>query len=279
MVHYGYGMVDCPERIVNKTKNARTFLYLMKADGQKTLIKQYNDAKSEPDELYNYSLQLCHWYLHLSEINDTVKEGDLNRTVLNCQYTLPFFYSHSKLSKYLVENIDYVLKCKYLLSPLQRIRVLEGSYVNKHGGKGQNVESDLTQEHSVCNQKTLIRSLGANKSEKSIKRVTGAADTIAEICSKFDECVNIKAKNGHHSKPLNETDQELVSKTLRKLRPFKITAGRKCPGFKNMESVPVSTEHIPAMKARLNQIITRLSRGMGVTVERDEDDASDDDIE
>lgn len=97
-------------------------------------------------------------------ILSTAKEGDLNRTILNCQYSLPFFFSHSKLSKYLVENINYVLKCKYLLSPLQKMRVLEGSYVNINGGQGQNVESDLTQEHSVCNQKMLIKSLGANKS-------------------------------------------------------------------------------------------------------------------
>lgn len=42
--------------------------------------------------------------------------------------------------------------------------MLEGSYVNIKGGKGNNVESDLAQEHSVSNQKALIKSLVANKS-------------------------------------------------------------------------------------------------------------------
>lgn len=136
-------------------------------DGKLAIKQILEPISTEPDELYNYSLQLCHWYLQLLEVSDTTKEGDMNRLILNCKYNLPFFYSHSKLSKYLVENIDFVLKCEYLLSPLQRTRVLKGSFVNIHGGKGRNVESDLVQEHSVCNQKSLIKTLGANKSEKS----------------------------------------------------------------------------------------------------------------
>jgi hypothetical protein len=66
--------------------------------------------------------------------------------------------------------------------------------MNTKGGKGNNVESDLCQEHSVCNQKGPIKQLGANKSEQAISRVTSSADTLAEICSKFDESVHIKQK-------------------------------------------------------------------------------------
>lgn len=77
--------------------------------------------------------------------------------------------------------MDYLLKTEKLLSPLQRIRVLEGSYVNNLCGHGNNVECDLVQEHSVCNQKALIKALGANKSEKSISRVTASADAIDEV--------------------------------------------------------------------------------------------------
>lgn len=277
MGYYGYGMVDQPETLQKDKCDKLPTVFLVKPDGQKVKIKSVSISEPEPDELYNYSLKLCHWYLHLNELHDTAKEGDLNRTLLNCQYSLAFFYSHSKLSKYLVENIDYLLKCKFLLSPLQRIRVLEGSYVNIKGGRGKNVESDLTQEHSVCNQKALIKSLGANKSENAIKRVTGAADAIAEICSKFDESCDIKQKSGHHSKPLNETDKQLVSKTLRNLRPFRITPGRKCPGFKGIDSMPVNVVKHVELKARLNQIITRLTRGLHVVVDCDQDNSSDDD--
>lgn len=93
-------------------------------------------------------------------MNDTAKEGDLNRGILNCQYSLSFFFSHSALSKYLVENIDYILKCDRMPSPLQRIRVLEGegSLTNTKSGIGKNIESDLVREHSVWSQKNISSS-------------------------------------------------------------------------------------------------------------------------
>ena len=162
-------------------------------------------------------------------MNDTAKEGDLNRAILNCQYSLPFFFSHSTLSsKYLVENIDYILKCKHLLSPLQKIRVLEGSFTNCRGGIGNNVESDLVQEYSVCNQKQLIESLGANKTEQSISRFTRSADAINEICSNFDASILLKPKSGGHSKTVTEADHARMYKELRKLSPFRHTPGGTC---------------------------------------------------
>ena len=114
MAHYGYGRVDSPRKLEKKSSAAKIICISKSGiSQQKVVIKCSNVPKPDPDELFNYAMQLCHWYLHLSELHDTAKEGDLNRTVLNCQYSLPFFYSHSKLSKYLVENVDYILKCKF----------------------------------------------------------------------------------------------------------------------------------------------------------------------
>ena len=55
------------------------------------------------------------------------------------------------LSKYLVECINYIINVEYYLSPMMTLRVLEGSFVNVKGGKGNNVESDLLHEHAVRN--------------------------------------------------------------------------------------------------------------------------------
>lgn len=118
-------------------------------------------------------------------MNDTAKEGDLNRGILNCQYSLPFFFSHSALSKYLVENIDYILKCDRMPSPLQRIRVLEGSLTNTKSGIGKNVESDLVQEHVFAAKKHIIKSIGANKTEQSISRVTRSARMLSMKLNMF----------------------------------------------------------------------------------------------
>lgn len=203
-------------------------------------------------------------------MNDTAKEGDLNRGILNCQYSLPFLFSHSALSKYLVENIDYILKCDRMPSPLQRIKVLEGSLTNTKSGIGKNVESDLVQEHSVCSQKHLIKSIGANKTEQSISRATRSADAIDEICSNFDSSILLNPKSGRHSKTVPEADEIRLFKKLRKLRPFPFTHGRVCDGFQDIGHVPLKLEDFPKFNCRIHQIISRLTRGFIVAVEKED---------
>jgi hypothetical protein len=261
MKHFGYCLADTPEGIPQPLRGE--LKYHLQYDENQLVMVPYHETP-ESDEVFNYSMQLCHWYLQILELHDTAKEGDLNRTILNCKYSIPFFYSHSRLSKYLVENVDYLLKTEKFLSPLQRIRVLEGSYVNVWGGHGKNVECDLVQEHSVCNQKALIKTLGANKSEKSISRVTESANAIDEMCIQFDQSVNLKAKSSRHSSSVSEADSDIVYKRLRDLRPFHHHPGRKCEGFKNISPVPLPMEEMPKLKERLHQIIGRLARGFQI---------------
>lgn len=262
-----YGYCKCDKGVLPQDLQAVEQYQLQIADQTLMLVPQLVERKD--DRLYNYCMQLCHWYMHIAEMNDTAKEGDLNRAVLNSQYCLPFFYSHSALSKYLVENIDYILKSEVLSSPLQRIRILEGSFTNCHGGIGKNVESDLVQEHSVCNQKKLIKSLGANKSEQAISRVTKSADAIHQICSNFDASIELQPKSGRHSKPFSEVDETRLHKILRKLRPFHYTSGRTCDGF-NVDPVPLKSQDISKLEIRLNQIITRLTRGRTISTEEED---------
>lgn len=269
MDYYGYCKADTEQSGPNDLQTQQRY-QLLNVNNSIVLVPCIAEKRS--DALFNYSLQLCHWYLHLLQMNDTAKEGDLNRAILNCQYSLPFFFSHPALSKYLVENIDYILKCDHMLSPLQRIRVLEGSFTNTKGGIGKNVESDLVQEHSVCSQKHLIKSLGANKTEQSISRVTRSADAIDEICSNFDSSILLNPKSGRHSKTVTEADEIRLSKELRKLRPFRFTPGRVCDGFQDIRHVPLKLEDFPKFKCRIHQIITRLTRGFNVAVEEEEEE-------
>lgn len=165
---------------------------------------------SSPDDMRAYSSRLCHWVLHLLELDDTAHEGDMQRLIANCKYNLMFLFSHSKLSKYFVENLDFLLKVEQLLSPSQQMRVLEGSFINMSGGRGNNVEADLVQEHSVRNQKDLIRKLGSNKTELAISRVTNGADTIAAITKKMDFSINNRVPGARHTNHISETDNQKV---------------------------------------------------------------------
>lgn len=63
-----------------------------------------------------------------------------------------------------------------------------------------------------------------------------------------------------------------MSRTLRRLRPFRFTPGRKCPGFSNIDSVPVTFEKLPDMHATINQIISRLTKGLHANFDENDND-------
>ena len=151
---------------------------------------------------------------------------------------MPFFYSSCQSkwgSKYLEQAIDYVCKVQHLLSPLNKIRILEGSFINTKGGIGNNIEADLVQEHSVRDQKVLIKGLGANKSDHAISVVTAAAPAITNICQNFDKTLNISQGSVRHTKKSSEMDRQVIRDVCRNIRPFKVQPGRKCPGFEKVK--------------------------------------------
>lgn len=59
----------------------------------------------------------------------------------------PIFYSHSALSKYFTECIDYILKTEIILHPDAALRVRAATYVNVHGGEGKHKAADMHKEN------------------------------------------------------------------------------------------------------------------------------------
>ncbi|XP_076080521.1 uncharacterized protein LOC143051506 [Mytilus galloprovincialis] len=228
------------------------------------------------DELFNYSTNLTIRGLHYLQMEDTVKEGDISRIIPNLKVCIPIFYAHSCLSKYLFECVDYITKVTCFLSPLEKLRVLEGSMVNLRGGQGNNIEADLVQEHSVRNQKELIRGLGANKTETAISAVTAAAPVISQICRNFDAEHNIAKKASRHSKIISTEDIKVVRESLRKMRPFSNTNDRKC-SFPNLPCQPSANVDRIKMDIDLNVMLGRVGRGyISVVNEEDADIGTDD---
>lgn len=75
------------------------------------------------------------------------------------------------------------MKINHYMSPIDRLKILEGSLVNVRGGTWNNVDADLVQKHSARNQKDLIMGLGANKTENVISSIIAAAPIITSICT------------------------------------------------------------------------------------------------
>ena len=224
------------------------------------------DKVPKVDEVMSHANNLSLWAMHLMHLNDMAQEGDLDRTILACKLNIPFFFSHSNLSKYFVESIDFLLKCKHISSPQMSLRVLEGSFVNMHGGKGKCIETDLLMEHSIRNKKDLIRELGSNKKEAAIVRATSAAETVSRVTQNFSNTLGTRIKSNRHTRIISEEDTGKVKVVLRKLRPFKYTSARRYQSMPSCPPLPFANIDLDDMKKSMRRTIDRLCRGQTVQV-------------
>lgn len=232
-------------------------------------------VSTNKDEVFNYFNNLAQWYLHIEALNRMAKEGDITMIVPNLLMCLPFFYKHSTLSKYLVESMNYCITVEYILSPLQKLRVLEGSFVNVRGGPDNNVESDLLQEHSVRNQKMLIRQLGANKTKKAIQRASGAGGAIADIAANVGKSLGIKERSSKHTRTVSQEEKTIVANILNEIKPFEFTPGRKFEGFEKLDETVFQGINVNKMYADFARIIERILAGQVFINDDDDNDDSD----
>ncbi|KAH3875026.1 hypothetical protein DPMN_038285 [Dreissena polymorpha] len=151
-------------------------------------------------------------------MKDAIREGDMRRVNITLKHMVPFFYSHSVLSKYMAECIDYILKTEHTLSPYMSLKVRAATFVNPKGRKGKNKAADMQNENEVKYMKNLIRSLGANKTEKSIVGITKAGPVILEIAENFDEMTGSKTVKTTNKLKSREIDIEVLTNKLAGLR-------------------------------------------------------------
>ena len=134
------------------------------------------------------------------------------------------------------------------------------------------MERDLMQEHTVRTMKHLIRQLGANKTQSAIARTTAAAETIKAVTDGLDCFINCR-KNSSKLKIATSFDDE---RTLAK--SFRVAAGRKCDGFKDIHASPLAHIDLPDFRYRVEQVVRRLAYGQDIAVDddRDEEDSHSD---
>lgn len=259
------------DNIMSATSETKTRVRNEFVGGMLTKFEYLEDVPSQPvdDQVLNYFNTVCIYGLHIKCLDDTAKEGDITRAIPNLKRCIPLFYAHSSLSKYMVEAVDYIVKVDHILSPLERLRVLEGSFVNVRGGRGNNVEADLVQEHSIRNQKDLIRQLGANKSVRAIQRTTGSAGTICHIVEEYDGCMDIPVTRSRHTKRISTEDEKVIDGAFTSVKPFSYTPGRKCAGITKCTKVS-PTHSLIGLEEKLNDTIDKVLLGFIEHVE-DED--------
>jgi hypothetical protein len=185
---------------------------------------------------------------------------DILCTVATGQFTMP---SLSILlgPVYFIESVDFTIKTQFINSAQMQLRLQEACFLNRKGGKGKCVETDLAMEHSVRNAKDLIKGLGSNKTEKAIIRASLAADTVTAVTRYYEQVLGVQKATDAHTKRISEKDLGTISKKLRKLRPFRFTDGRCYAGMAHVAYTPFTRINREELKQALRRNINRSCLG------------------
>lgn len=223
----------------------------------KVPIKFEKYAVERPsDDLNNYVRNFMQWYFVIIQMKDAIHEGDFARTNIILKQMIPFFYSHSVLSKYFTECIDFLLKTEHTLSPKEALKVKAGAFVNVKGHKGGNKAADMHKENEVKLLKDLIKGLGANKTEQSITMITKASPTLSAVCENYDEMVKLKKIQTTHKVRCQDDD---ISTIVTKLNDLDVWAVKSRTLQTKVEYSPFNFDK-NIFKQKIQSTVDRLRR-------------------
>ena len=198
-------------------------------------LEQYvfieDDQAFGTDSVCHYSVSLVKSFMILADIKDTVATGNGQHLSVLHKQLLVHFFSASGFNEYAIEMLVNIMQHQILLSPAQAHQCMWAATVNWSGGYGKNVEIDLFLENRNKDMKAMIKSMGANKSEKAIHRASKAAGGVVDA---FEKQVSMHRKSSSHSHKSSSQDEKIAVTDLRSLRPFHQVNERKLESFKNI---------------------------------------------
>ncbi|XP_048249938.1 uncharacterized protein LOC124128741 isoform X2 [Haliotis rufescens] len=228
--------------------------------GLTTPVTIQEDA-SMNDDLHNYAVNFLNWYFVILGMQEATSEGNLELCNIVLKFMTPLFYSHSSLSKYMTECLDYILKTEVMMTPRKSLKVRAASFVNPTGRRGHNKASDMQKENQVLVLKDLIRGLGANKTEKSIVKISKVAPVVESVVDNLllmTDTTNFVSR--HHKRSETEDILEILS-VLKNNNPWKVTPGRDLSGFAGICKSPY-TFNLELFKTSVANTLTRLKQGV-----------------
>ena len=110
-----------------------------------------------------------------------------------------FFFRATQRTNYAIEAFTLLVQCHFTLPPNLHEQIKWSCFVNMHGLPGHNVSADLNMEHLNNEIKVAIEGLGANKSEKAIKRAAEAVGAVSKVLNSYDSALQVKKPSGKHS--------------------------------------------------------------------------------
>ena len=150
------------------------------------------------------------------------------------------FKSQNTYSKFALEMLTSVAQKELILSPRLAEVVRREPFVNWRGGAGNNMDDDTTIEICNCLTKSMVRDMGANKTEHAINMVSRASVGIKNIISNFDDVSHIVPNSSKHTVRSSYKDGLNIIQDLRKIRPFRRASGRQHPSFPTISKSALS---------------------------------------
>lgn len=201
------------------------------------LATTFNDPSHNDENkgtAYEYACEVLTLGLLVFDFKDAVREGDGDQMLLIWKYLLLLFKATGR-KNYAIEALT-LLSQYHILLPRNLAEQLKWSrFVNVHGLPGHNVSCDLHMEHLNRLVKVSIENLGANKSEKAIKRVAKAMGTLSKATKSFDSEVGISSISGKHSEKSQLRDLKTVTQQLIECDPFKYGTLKSLRSFPHLQ--------------------------------------------
>ncbi len=250
-----------------------------------TPVSDVDPSKSD-DCLMNYAIQCIQLGTMLMQLNDTEKEGDGERSLINWKLLMLYFRSRSRGAKYAFEAMRFITFVKALYTEKMAHRILHGQFVNEKGGAGNNCANDLRMEMLVKTNKNILRGMCGNKTLTAVQRSTSAAHGLDKIVKTFDEQCGVHADSTMHTDTSNKDDINEMITIIHAVKPFDYQPDRKMLSFTNVCKSPLEKLNVKALHDWLSMHKKRLAKNPYLSCEeqndeeesdKDDDDSSEDD--
>ena len=184
------------------------------------------------DIVFSYGKKFLGLSCFYMEYQDAIREGDGLHVLLCWWYLLPIFFEMGRIN-YSCEALNMLYQ-ELTLPPCLSNQLIWSCFVNTHSIPGRNIAGDLYMEHLNCIAKDAIKALGANKTERAIKRVCKVIGaTIAPLLQSFDVENKVKKVSGAHKRASVMKDTSIIVNELVKYEIFSSVDGRQHPSFKS----------------------------------------------
>lgn len=232
---------------------------------------------SQEDRQLNYALQVIQLGVMLMQLNDTEREGDGDRSLINWKMLLLYLRCRPRGMKYAYEAMRFITCVKALYTEKTAHRILYGQFVNAKGGEGNNYANDLKMEHCIQDNKVSIRGMRANKTLKAVQRCSGSSYGQKEFCIQYDGQCNIPPESTSHTHACTTEDIKAMLAILQQVKPFKFQAGRTLSSFPHISKSPLDKLDVALLHTWLTSRRQKLFAGLSefVAEESDDDDESD----